>query len=469
VNPAERSVESHSAVLKKELGLWDLVFTQILFVMGLSWVGAGAKLGPSHVSFWLLAVVLFYIPSAIVVVHLSRRMPIEGGLYQWAKIGFNERIGFLVAWNLWIYAMILTSEIGLSSATTIAYAIGPKAQWVVESKWFIGSAATIVIGALALLSMIGLGAGKWLHSGGGVTMVLILCAMVVLPVIHWIGGGRPQVQPFSLALPAATLLNLNILGKLGFGALGGFEYVAIFAGECKEPEKLIGRSVIIAAPIIAILFILGTGSVLWFVGTDNIDLISPVSQVLAIATRPFGIGARIASVVILAVLGMRIAQLSVNFSATARLPMVAGWDHLLPAWFTKLHWKYKTPANSIFFVGAMTLAFSISGMLGVGSQEAMQLFNNASGIYYALTYLVMFALPIASRDASPWVKIACASGFLTTLLYVVLSVFPIIEVGSRFWFMAKVSGIVILGNIAGVAIFELAEHRRRRAVTMVSQ
>src|SRR5579863_3645162 len=61
-------VRSHSRELKKELGLWNLVFTQILFVMGLSWVGTAAKLGSSHVVFWLLGVVLFYIPSAIVVV-----------------------------------------------------------------------------------------------------------------------------------------------------------------------------------------------------------------------------------------------------------------------------------------------------------------------------------------------------------------------------------------------------------------
>jgi amino acid transporter len=258
-----------------------------------------------------------------------------------------------------------------------------------------------------------------------------------------------------------TLLNLNILGKLGFGALGGFEYVAIFAGECRDPQKIIARSVIISAPIIAVLFILGTGSVLWYVGDQNQDLISPVSQVLAIATRPLGLGARIASVVILSVLGMRIAQVSVNFSATARLPMVAGWDNLLPAWFTRLHPKFRTPAQSIFFVGAMTLAFSISGMLGVGSQEAMQLFNNAAGIYYALTYLVMFAIPLA-RDASIGVKIASASGFGMTLLYVVLSVFPIIEVGDRFWFTAKIGGVVILGNLVGIAILAIAERRKAR-------
>ncbi len=459
--PSKQDVQAHSAELKKELGLWDLVFTQILFVMGLSWVGAAAKLGAGHVTFWLLAALLFYVPSAIVVIHLSRKMPLEGGLYQWAKIAFGERVGFLVAWNLWIYAMILTSEIGLMAATNIAYAVGPSAQWMVESKWFIGLSSCAIIGGLAILSTIGLGAGKWLHSAGGILMVLIVGSMIVLPIFDAARGGHPQARPFSLAIPAMTLLNVNILGKLGFGALGGFEYVAIFAGECRDPARLIGRSVIIAAPVIAILFIFGTGSVLWYVGDQNIDLISPVSQVLAIATRPLGIGARIASVVILCVLAMRIAQISVNFSATARLPMVAGWDDLLPKWFTRLHPKYKTPAQSIFFVAAITLAFSISGMLGVGSQEAMQLFNNAAGIYYALTYLVLFAIPIAG-PASGAVKLASASGFAMTLLYVILSVFPIIDVGSRLSFMAKISGVVIAGNLIGAAVLWLANSRSRQ-------
>src|SRR5262245_56801341 len=81
---AEQSIEAHSAVYKKELDLIDLVFTQILFIIGLSWVGVAAKLGPSHITFWLLAILLFYIPSAVVVIYLNRLMPIEGGLYQWA-------------------------------------------------------------------------------------------------------------------------------------------------------------------------------------------------------------------------------------------------------------------------------------------------------------------------------------------------------------------------------------------------
>ena len=53
--------------------------------------------------FWLIAIALFYLPSAAVAVWLNRAMPLEGGLYQWAKLGFNEFFGFIVAWNLWLF------------------------------------------------------------------------------------------------------------------------------------------------------------------------------------------------------------------------------------------------------------------------------------------------------------------------------------------------------------------------------
>jgi amino acid transporter len=445
--------------LKRELGLWDLVFTQILFIIGLGWVGAAAKLGSAHVAFWLLAVVLFYIPSAIVVMHLSRRMPFEGGLYEWAKLGFSDRLGFLVGWNLWLYAMVLMSEVGVLAATNFSYATG--VEWIAESKWSIALASVVILGGLVVLSTIGLGAGKWLHSAGGIMMVLILSAMIVLPAIAWARGVKPASTPFEWKMPAITLFNLNILGKMGFAALGGFEYVAIFAGESRDPARIIGRSILISAPVIVLLFILGTGSVLFYVPIANIDLVSPVPQVLAIAARPFGAGAQIAGAVIMAVLGMRVAQASLNFSATARLPLVAGWDHLLPRWFTKLHPTRLTPVNSILFVGAATLTFSLVGMTGVARQEAYQLFNNASGIFYALTYLAMFALPFASKEASIGVRIASASGFLMTLLYVALSIFPIVDVGSKTSFTAKICGVILVGNLIGVVIFELARRRVR--------
>jgi amino acid transporter len=240
--------------------------------------------------------------------------------------------------------------------------------------------------------------------------------------------------------------------------------VAIFAGECKDPARTIGRSVVIAAPLIALMFILGTSSILALVPAGDVDLIGPIPQALSLGARTFGLARGVVPVVILSMLGLRLAQASVNFTATTRLPMVAGWDHLLPAWFTRLHPVRRTPVNSIFFVGAITLAVALLGVVGVGRQEAFQVFQNAAGTFYALTYLVMFALPVLGfRGVVPrpsiGLRIACVSGFSMTLLYVVVSVFPIVEVRSAGAFAAKVGGVILGANLVGAAIFFLARRR----------
>ncbi len=65
--------------------------------------------------FWLLAILLFFVPHAfVVVIHLNRLMPLEGGLYEWARIAFNDQIGFLVAWNLWLYVILYVGLGGCS-------------------------------------------------------------------------------------------------------------------------------------------------------------------------------------------------------------------------------------------------------------------------------------------------------------------------------------------------------------------
>jgi len=168
---------------------------------------------------------------------------------------------------------------------------------------------------------------------------------------------------------------------------------------------------------------------------------------------------------ILALLGLRLAQCSACVTANTRLPMVAGWDRLLPDWFTRLHKTRKTPVNSTLFVGGMTLATGLAGIAGVGQQEAYQTLQSASIIFYALTYLVMFALPIVGLRGlqgrpARWIRIAAASGFMMTLLNAVLSVFPIIDVESPLVFAMRISGVIIVANIIGAALFIVEEKKR---------
>lgn len=462
----EERVEANNSVFKKELGLTDLVLTQILFIVGLPWIGVAAKQGNSHVILWLAAMLLFYIPSGVVVNYLNRLMPLEGGLYQWAKLGFNELTGFMVAWNLWLMAILSTSEIGLQITQYLVYIFGAQSEWLTSSRWFIGLTSATVIGMLVLLTSIGLGVGKWIHKAGGILMLTTFATILILPFFGLANGSITEYQPLKFEMPVLSVMTLNLLGKMGFGAFGGFEYVAIHAGECRNPARTIARSIAIAAPIIVLMFILGTSSMLAIIPQDQIDLIAPVPQVLSAGFRSLGVVAVIAPLTIMALLGIRLAQASVMFSGNTRLPMVAGWDHLLPAWFTKLHDKYKTPINSILFVGAVTLILGLIGLIGVGKQEAFQLLWNASGVFYALAYLVLFALPLfglrkANRKHPLWLKVAAFSGFLMTLLYVSLSIIPIIEVESRLMFALKISGLIVIANLIGFVIFRVGAKSRK--------
>lgn len=467
---AEQQVEAHSRALKQELGLFDLVLTQILFIVGLVWVGVAGKLGQSHIVFWLLAILLFYVPSAVVVSYLNRLMPLEGGLYQWAKLGFNEATGFLVGWNLWLYVITLTAELGLQAATMLSYAFG--APWMATAKWFITALSCVLLGGLTFTTVRGLGVGKWVHNAGGIVMLVLFAALFLLPIFSYTNGAIATYQPFALTMPTLSLFSLNILSKLGFGALGGFEYVAILAGECREPERTINRSVWIAAPIIALIFILGTSSMIALVPPEQIDLIGPIPQALSVGARPFGLAARIVPIAILCVLWLRIGQASINFTANARLPMVAGWDALLPQWFTRLHPRHRTPINSILLVGALTLGLGLASLIGAGNQEAFQLLWNGGAMFYALTYLVMFAIPLFGlRGISPrppvWLRIAAASGFLMTLLNVIFALFPIIHVANRWLFAGKLLAVIVGANVLGGLIL-LAAARKRAQQTAAS-
>src|SRR4029079_1428279 len=258
-------------------------------------------------------------------------------------------------------------------------------------------------------------------------------------------------------LPELSLYNLIILGKMGFGALGGFEYMAILAGETRAPARSVRRSVFIAAPWCALMFVLGTSTGVAYIPRDDIDLIGPVAQVLRVGFAPFGIAGPLVTVAILMTLAMRIGQASVSFTAVTRLPMVAGWDRMLPAWFATLHPTYRTPVNSIVLVGASSFAIASLSLIGVGHAEAFQLLFNASGIFYALTYCVMFAIPIFGlRTVSPrppiWLQIASWSGLLMTLLYVVLSIFPIIQVASVLSFALKIVLLIVAMNLVGAGV-----------------
>src|SRR5258708_32124073 len=199
--------------------------------------------------------------------------------------------------------------------------------------------------------------------------------------------------------------------------------------------------------MVAVLYSLGTSAILAFVPPDSVDLIGPIPQALQIGFAGVTAARVIVPVAILLLLTNYLSSFALNFAAKTRLPMVAGWDHLLPAWFTRLDPKFRTPVNSILFLGAITVFASLTVLIGVHEQEAFEMLQIWGFAFYGLAYLALFAIPLAAKKdsglrAALGLKLAAGSGLLLTLLFVVLSAVPIVDVANRLVYAIKTLAIL---------------------------
>lgn len=455
--------------LRRELGLRDLIPMQILLVVGLTWAGNAARVGGTHVWYWLAAIVTLFVPLAAVVGWCATVWPIEGGVYQWTKYALGPFAGFMGAWNFGLWALLTLSDIGILTATSISYGLGPSAAWMQDNHTLILGLTVGLFALMAAINLPGFGIGRWVaHFGTAVTMLVTVILLALLFYHPHATAAHPHIDPqapFSFGMPVFSILGLNLFTKIAFNSLSGLEQVAVFAGETRNPGRTILLSAWIAAPVIAVIYMLMTGAMLAYTPAGKIDLTGPIPQVLAAAFNTAGAsttgidwGLILGRGTIL-ILGIAlIAQFAVIVAETSRLPMVAGWDGMIPAWFTRLDPRWKTPTRSIAVIAVVGALLGIAATYGTGAQEAFQIIISSGNLLYGVYYLLLFAIPLAvgkrfHATAGAWLKIAAVSGLAVTLLSMGFNLLPIIEVQSKVLFAVKVTTAAVVFNLIGIGLY----------------
>jgi glutamate:GABA antiporter len=457
----DRNSPEEAHVLGRPLGLRDLVLAQILNVVGSTWIGIAAALGRAQALTWIVAILLFYLPTGAVVIYLNREMPLEGGIYRWAKEAFGDLVGFLVAWNVWVYAAAVVATVLFAVPSELAYMIGPSAAWLPENHLASLSLLAAILAVITAMTVLGLEFGKWIHNIGSLSLLVVYAALLLLPLWALYRGMPIHWTPLALHPPPRNLYSLALFGQMILG-LSGLEYVAIFAGESRSPAKTIGQSVVLATPIICAMFILGTASVVAFAGNAKINFIAPIPQTLRWALGNEGLGNAVAIGAILLLQVRLLGVVSLVFSAVTRLPLTAGWDHLLPEWFTRLDTRTKMPVNSILTTAGFILALLILGSVGVRAQEAFQVLSNASSAHYAIAYLAMFAIPLAGaralRDKLPgWLRWTSLLGLLATIFGLLIAAYPFVAVVNPAEYAFKILGTTAISNVLAWAFYKTRE------------
>ena len=385
--------EENAPQLERALTLRDLVLFNLVAVVGITWVATAAKAGPSALTLWLLAALLFFIPQGLAVIQLSSSYPDEGGIYAWTKKEFGEGHGFLCGWCYWINNVLFYPTLLLSAAVMATYVIGRGESGLADNWSYVLPFTLIALTVAVWLNVVGVGTGKWLQNIGGLSVYLPGILLVLLGLHGALTRSPANALSYGQLKPDLTNLPLlNLWATIAF-AFAGLELSSTMGHEIQNPRRNLPRSIYIAAPLVAVVYLCGTGSMLWLVPRDEINIVAGPLQALANGMRNLGSGGWwVIPLAALLLAVARVGAVGAWLTGSARVAFVVGLDRYFPRAFARIHPRWRTPYWAILIQAPIAVFFLLLSVLGKGTsvEKAFLILLNMSLLIYFIPYLYLF-------------------------------------------------------------------------------
>ncbi len=462
--------------LERRLNLRDLVLFNLVAVLGISWVATAAKAGPSSITLWVLGAILFFVPQGFAVIQLAASFPEEGGIYAWTKREFGETHGFICGWCYWINNVLFYPTLLLSAAVAATFVIG-RGESGLANNWAFVLPFTLLGLVVAMgLNIVGVGTGRWLQNVGGISIVLPGILLVALGLCRVATGTPASSLAWSQLKPDLTNLPmLNLWATIAF-AFAGLELSSTMGSEIKDPSRNLPRSIYIAAPVVAFIYIVGTCSMIWLVPGEQINVVAGPLQAISNGVTGFGeYGWPVVSVVALLLAVYRIGGLGAWLTGSARVAFVVGLDRYFPAAFGRVHPRWHTPYIAILVQGLIASFFLVLSVLGKGTtiETAFLILIDMSLLIYFVPYLYLFVCFVVHcwrRDHATALIIpggrlgalvAGGCGFGITLFAMALAMIPPPGTADTLIHEAKLGGGSLLLLGLGLVIYWRARVKHR--------
>jgi amino acid transporter len=384
-------------VVKRQLTLLPLVGLMFFTVSGGAY-GLEDVISASAPGMAILLIVvtpiIWSLPAALMVAELSTALPVEGGFYQWVKLGLGRFWGYqegMLSWlstfvDMALYPVLFADYL---SQTYFPDAASGKVVFLdlgfvkFDLHWLICLA---VIWPFAYLNV---RSAKGVGDTSVAFMVVILAPFLVMVVIGLVKLLMHDVNPFSPFTPRGV----GPLSAFGAGmwvvmwSYLGWDGLSTIAGEIKNPRRNYPLALAISIPLITLCYLLPViaglaGSTDWQAWTAGYfptlggNLAGNWLKVL------LTIGGLVSAV----------GLFSALLLSVSRIPFVMAADGWLPRFMEKEHRSYGTPWVAIV---VCSLIYSIFTLGPFASLVVVDVF------VYSLALMLEFAALIALRIRYP--------------------------------------------------------------------
>lgn len=369
-----------TANLKRTIG-----FSAAVSVIAGSIIGSGVFMKPSSMAeqlgspLWLIAVWIiagvFSLFGALIFAELGAMMPETGGLYVFFRKMFGDFFAFLYGWAA--FAVINTAAVAAIAFVCAKYSDYflhlPRLDITTEQSvtWhipFLGDLYPLKdlgVKSLAIVLVLGLSFLNYLSVKAGSALQLISTvvklAVIAVLVLGIFFSGNGSFQNFIQAehpKQGWSLLGGLVAAMTGaFFAYDGWINITFIAGEIKQPQKNIPRSLLLGVFICIAVYVLVNQAYLYALPVERIAASPLVASDAISATLGNTSGAIVAAMIVICTFG----AINGNIMATTRVTFAMGNNRVFLPWAGKEHKRFHTPGNALWLHGAWTSLFIISG------------------------------------------------------------------------------------------------------------
>lgn len=357
-----------------------------------------AEYGFSSLFYFLLAAIIFFLPTALVSAELATGWPKIGGIFVWVKEAFGHRLGFLAIWLLWIENVIWYPTMLTFIAATIAYLFDPA--WG-TNKTYLLLTSLAAFWFMTFVNLKGMKISGWVSTFGVVVGAFIPACVIIGMGCHWFFSGAPLQITLSLdnfipnmSTPEQWVIFVGILLSLC-----GMEMSAIHAKDVENPQRNYPKATLMTMLLIVGLSVLGVFSISAVVPQAEISLTAGSMQAFVAFVDAYHLNWLIPLMAFLIVIGA-LASLSTWIIGPSRGLLAAAQSGDLPPICRKLN-KHDMPVSLLIIQAVIVTLLSFMFILMPTVNSAYWILSVMVAQVYLVMYLLMFSAAIKLRYKRP--------------------------------------------------------------------
>ncbi|MCW5589244.1 MAG: amino acid permease [Legionellales bacterium] len=383
---------------KKILSVFSLVMINVIAVDSLRTLPINAEYGTGIIFFYLLASVIFFIPTALVAAELATGWPDTGGIYIWVREAFGKKAAFFTIWLQWIYNIVWYPTILSFIAATIAYVVNPHLS---DNSSYLMMSVLVIFWFATFLNCLGLRSASIVSTLGALFGTLFPMLFMIILGIIWIITKHPLAIHFhekDLIPDIHAFNNLAFFTGVIFGLIG-MEMSAIHAGDVKNPQRDYPRALLYSTLIIVGTLIFSSLALAIVVPKNQISLVSGLIHAFAVFFTTFHLPWMLPVIALLITLGA-FSGVSAWILGPTRGLYVACHENQLPTWLRKTN-RHHAPVNLLILQGIIFTFLCFAFILIPSVNGSFWLLTAMTAQLALIGYILMFAACLYLRYKKP--------------------------------------------------------------------